>query len=305
MEEDEDEDEEEDDTDGDDDKIEVHREPSVYDNLLQKLEASSNSHAKRHQERKQKDENESDFREEDYESESSEEDNLEGTDKKAGRNDVMSDGNTSSDDEAFDIDENDMSDTENGSREEDGNALASTSHSQSKFGIHIAHKLLQQDIEKLLKRKWKYRWEIPAFDSGNCRWAGTGECLFKDADVAATAPYGLKLKLYKHWLEVYNTSRGNDFQSSKQRMFFSLCNSYKDILHHYKKGFYHKGSDEDSRIMDAYIMHSLNHVFRTRDLVTKNEAKLAKHPETAREEVITNGSYLDQGFTRPDRKSVV
>ena len=42
----EDEDEEE-----DDEEIEVHREPSVYDNLLKKLEATTNSQAKRHKER--------------------------------------------------------------------------------------------------------------------------------------------------------------------------------------------------------------------------------------------------------------
>uniref|UniRef100_A0A7C8YSV0 U3 small nucleolar RNA-associated protein 25 n=1 Tax=Opuntia streptacantha TaxID=393608 RepID=A0A7C8YSV0_OPUST len=291
----EDEDEEE-----DDEEIEVHREPSVYDNLLKKLEATTNSQAKRHKERTGKDDGEGDLKEErQYGSESSEDDDLEGAYKEAGTNDVMGDATRSSDDEAFDVDEDYMSDAENGLRNDDCNALPSTSQSQSNFGIHIAHKLLKEDIEKLLKRKWKYQWEIPAFDSANYKWKGTGECIFKDADVAAEAPYGLKQKLHKHWLEVYNSSGGNNFQSSKQRFFFSLCNSYRDILHHHKKGFYHKGSDEDSSVMDAYIMHSLNHVFRTRDLVTKNDAKLAKHPETSREEVIISSSYLDQGFTRP------
>ena len=37
-----------------------------------------------------------------------------------------------------------------------------------------------------------------------------------------------------------------------------IGNSYRDILHHHKKGFYHKGSDEDSSVMDAYIMHSVS-----------------------------------------------
>ncbi|KAL2925761.1 U3 small nucleolar RNA-associated protein 25, partial [Bienertia sinuspersici] len=43
----------------------------------------------------------------------------------------------------------------------------------------------------------------------------------------------------------------------------------------------------------------LNHVFRTRDHIMKNDSKLSKHQETAREEVLTNDSFLDQGFTRP------
>lgn len=40
-------------------------------------------------------------------------------------------------------------------------------------------------------------------------------------------------------------------------------------------------------------------MFKTRDFVTKNEAKLAKHPENVREEVVNSEKYLDHGFTRP------
>jgi hypothetical protein len=36
-----------------------------------------------------------------------------------------------------------------------------------------------------------------------------------------------------------------------------LGNSYRDILHCDKKPFYLKGLEEDSSIMDAYIMHSV------------------------------------------------
>ena len=115
---------------------------------------------------------------------------------------------------------------------------------------------------------------------------------------------------------------------------FFLGNSYRDILHCNKKPFYLKGLEEDSSIMDAYIVHSvcafpfpflndithfldrflvfviliewlyeeyimqLNHVFRTRDLVTKNDAKLAKHPEIADNDSLAV-NFLDHGYTRP------
>ena len=46
-------------------------------------------------------------------------------------------------------------------------------------------------------------------------------------------------------------------------------------------------------------MHALNHIFRTRDLVTKNDSKVAKHQETVKEEILTGDSSLDHGFTRP------
>ncbi|XP_060196243.1 protein NUCLEOLAR FACTOR 1-like, partial [Lycium barbarum] len=82
--------------------------------------------------------------------------------------------------------------------------------------------------------------------------------------------------------------------------FFVLVgNSYRDILHHNKKPFYLKGQEEDSSTLDAYIMHSLNHIFRTRDLVKKNEAKLAKLQENVKANVLNNESFLDRGFTRP------
>lgn len=40
-------------------------------------------------------------------------------------------------------------------------------------------------------------------------------------------------------------------------LIFFLGNSYRDILHCNKKPFYLKGREEDSSIMDAYIIHSV------------------------------------------------
>ncbi|CAN6725636.1 unnamed protein product [Malus baccata var. baccata] len=51
--------------------------------------------------------------------------------------------------------------------------------------------------------------------------------------------------------------------------------------------------------MDAYMMQCLNHVFKTRDLVTKNDAKVSKLRETACNEILIDDSFLDHGFTRP------
>ncbi|GAB2275229.1 hypothetical protein Dimus_009990 [Dionaea muscipula] len=46
----------------------------------------------------------------------------------------------------------------------------------------------------------------------------------------------------------------------------------------------------------------LNHILRSGDLVKKNDARLGKHEDTAKEEVLTNDLYLDHGFTRPKLK---
>ena len=38
--------------------------------------------------------------------------------------------------------------------------------------------------------------------------------------------------------------------------------------------------------------------------MTKNDAKVAKHQETVKEEILTGGSFLDHGFTRPKVVSI-
>jgi hypothetical protein len=43
----------------------------------------------------------------------------------------------------------------------------------------------------------------------------------------------------------------------------------------------------------------LNHIFRTRDLVTKNDSKVGKHWENAKDELLSGDEFLDHGFTRP------
>lgn len=114
-------------------------------------------------------------------------------------------------------------------------------------------------------------------------------------------------------------------------------NSYRDILHCNKKPFY-VDLQEDSNVMDAYVMHSvsascnflfsleeikarhfvnmnhcfifcvfslikfsmqLNHVLKTRHIVSKNDAKVSKHEEHVKLEILPSDSLLDQGFTRP------
>ncbi|GMH11925.1 hypothetical protein Nepgr_013766 [Nepenthes gracilis] len=305
----------------------VNEEPSIYDNLLKKLRTGRSSllegYKKREDSAGDSEEDGDDIS--DSFCMSSEEDDLKGNDIEGGSSigdkakktrmngfdvqpkDSESEGNNEafnsspSDDEASDVaaGDSEVYDPNQVREFEDCNgcSIVSASQSLSSFSLHVLHKLSKQEIDNLLRRKWKYRWEIPAFDTLSCKWMGTGECFLED--VNADSAYGLKLRLQKHWLDVYKASGGKDFHSSKQRLFFSLCNSYRDILHHNKKPFYCKGLEEDSSIMDAYLMHSLNHVFKSRDLVTKNDSKLAKNQENAEKEVLTSDSFLDQGFTRP------
>ncbi|XP_054821182.1 LOW QUALITY PROTEIN: protein NUCLEOLAR FACTOR 1 [Prosopis cineraria] len=194
----------------------------------------------------------------------------------------LSEGSKS--DGALDLSLSDEEDTEI-----NGRSTPEDSVQLSSFDLHLQHSLSKEEINDL--RNWEYKWEVPANGMSNCKWTGTGNNILEGLDFNSCD--GLKPKLYQHWMEVYQRSGGKAVNSSLQKTFFSLCNSYRDILHCNKRPFYHKGL-EDMTIMDAYIMHSLNHVFRTRDLVKKNEAKLAKLGETADVD-----EFRDQGFTRP------
>ncbi|TKY72738.1 U3 small nucleolar RNA-associated protein 25 [Spatholobus suberectus] len=159
----------------------------------------------------------------------------------------------------------------------------------SSFDLHLQHNLSKEEIDS--QRNRKLSWETPAIGLSNCKWTGTGENILEDLDINSC--HGLKAKLSEHWMDVYKTSGGKDISSPKQKMFFSLCSSYRDILYCNRRPFYLKGLEEAS-IMDAYIMHSLNHVFRARDCVKKNDAKLTKLKENA-----DSDRFRDQGFTRP------
>ncbi|KAK3028748.1 hypothetical protein RJ639_037771 [Escallonia herrerae] len=156
-------------------------------------------------------------------------------------------------------------------------------HPRSSFYDHLGHKLSKEEVENLLKRKWKYKWEAATVDVLNSKWTGTGGCFLEDADMDS-GYVGAIIKLLVLLADIPPGFLGN---------------SYRDILHHNKKPFYLKGREEDSSIMDAYIVHSLNHIFKTSDLVRKNDAKVAKQREGAEEELVNGDGSLDHGFTRP------
>uniref|UniRef100_A0A7N0TL50 U3 small nucleolar RNA-associated protein 25 n=1 Tax=Kalanchoe fedtschenkoi TaxID=63787 RepID=A0A7N0TL50_KALFE len=185
--------------------------------------------------------------------------------------------------------------------EVDNEAVIEASAVLSSFNSHFGYSMSKteaESLEQLSRKERRYGWPLPAFGKSTLKWVGTEEWpLEASEDFSATR--GIKSKLLKHWLDIMKTSEASDFDSSGHGSFLSLCNTYQNILHQNKKPFYVKGSHEDSSIMDAYIMHSLNHVLKTRDVITKNDAKLAKHQGSATEDILSNERYLDHSFTRP------
>ncbi|KAL7593024.1 hypothetical protein Lser_V15G33509 [Lactuca serriola] len=281
-------------------EVAVYKEPSMYDNLLKTLGSASETIADAYKRRQRAEEGKSDTDEE----EDNELESLSGSEQSE---DETETGSLRGDLDPADLQglaeveehsEDDADETFESDGEEDFTAddqsIAKESESTSSYSAHLGYKLSKEEAENLSRKKGKYKWEV---DAANCKWVATKELLLEDSSM--DSPYGLNPKLYDHWSNTYNASGGHDLHSSRQRSFFSLCNTYRDILHHNKKPFYLKGREEDLSIMDAYLLHSLNHVFKTRDLVTKNDKKLSNNKESKHEEVLDSENFLDHGFTRP------
>ncbi|VVA91685.1 unnamed protein product [Arabis nemorensis] len=296
----------------------VYREPTPYKKLLASLGSSNkvvaDMNKRRLREEEGKSDTEGDEDEEDEENSGSEDlssidgedDEIQGEDQETlvGLTENMAQENN--DNQSKEEESDDSETDEEHELSTNGQSFVDASSSTSAFSEHLNHKLSSEELINLPKGKWKFKWEAPAFDMPNCRWKGTRKNFL--GAMQSDATYGLKPKLFNHWLQLYNNAGGRDFESSKRRRFFSICNSYLDILHSNKKPFYNRGPEEDASAMDAYLMHSdllksvrlmqLNHIFKTRDLVKKND-KIAKHQETAEEEILSDDAFLDQGFTRP------
>ncbi|KAF7108273.1 hypothetical protein CFC21_108771 [Triticum aestivum] len=159
--------------------------------------------------------------------------------------------------------------------------------SSCSFQRHVTHVLANDEVNTSVNQKSKFNWEIPAEGIPKSKWVGTGEKIKGASD----DPFvNVKGKLKDHWQKILSD------ELNYRSRFFSLCNSYRDIMHCNKKPFYRKGSKVDSSTMDAYLMHALSHVHRTRDVVIKNDAKLRNDTNT---DILDDNSYCDQGFTRP------
>ncbi|MEW5301455.1 MAG: hypothetical protein WDW36_004315 [Sanguina aurantia] len=89
------------------------------------------------------------------------------------------------------------------------------------------------------------------------------------------------------------TSVDGDFTSQRQRSLFSLLNSYSDILHTSRA--YPSSLDPADEELDAVLLHCLNHITKSAELIKKNNEALTK---TGGKDA-GGGVPRDQGFTRP------
>ncbi|CAI9763204.1 unnamed protein product [Fraxinus pennsylvanica] len=253
----------------------VYREPSMYDNLLKTL-GSRNETVANALRRRQIEEGRSDTDEDvdgdiESSSESDEQHDGSGNDKESPRSNTfvkglkgseMVDGMELSEDVGTDDDGLSDTDEESDVRV-NGQSISEASVITSTFANHLDYKLSKEEIDHLLRRKWNYSWKMPAFNMSKSYWRGTGIC---PVEIGFLKPvkdlvFGSTLATLVRQCD----ASIQDWFSPSNSMSSTGCsyplhfrsNSYQDIMHHNKKPFYLKGQEEDSSIMDAYLVHSV------------------------------------------------
>lgn len=95
---------------------------------------------------------------------------------------------------------------------------------------------------------------------------------------------------YKQKLKLNNSDFfKKDYKfTNLQKNIIDPINQYKDLLYTYQD-FKH-----ESEYRDIYIMHVLNHIFKTRDRILKNNYKLSQQENTDTDD----DSFKDQGYNR-------
>lgn len=81
---------------------------------------------------------------------------------------------------------------------------------------------------------------------------------------------------------------GLDLTETDSLIANSILN-YRDVNYQYK-------TFTNKNYRRIYVMHALNHIYKTRDRILKNTTKLHVHKESSNDEDL---EFRDQGFTRP------
>ncbi|KAI0479629.1 DUF1253-domain-containing protein [Xylaria cf. heliscus] len=127
--------------------------------------------------------------------------------------------------------------------------------------------------KQMEKNGWRIVRSIPGHDSDPTRQPPT------------TLPGSSVLKLKHRLIETANKLRPT-FDKLEQ-VLYPITFGYQDLL------FCGRNANNSENLRRMACLHAVNHVFKTRDRVIKNNAKLAREGET------TDFEPRDQGFTRP------
>ncbi|EMG50095.1 hypothetical protein G210_4892 [Candida maltosa Xu316] len=95
----------------------------------------------------------------------------------------------------------------------------------------------------------------------------------------------------KRVLDAFEKEYGNELSELESTLLNPILN-YRDVNYQYK-------SFKNKNYRRLYTMHALNHIFKTRDRIIKNSAKIHAAKEEESKEDAEDLEIRDQGFTRP------
>ena len=128
-------------------------------------------------------------------------------------------------------------------------------------------------MEPVKIQKWSYTLKVPQVFGSN-------------PEPCSHAVSALKELVLKQWLRESSGKLMPPMDKPSGNLAFNLFN-YHDMV------FPHRNMDNSEILRKLVCLHAINHVFKTRDVVIKDNARLAR--EDAQEDL----EYRDQGFTRP------
>ncbi|KAL5623092.1 hypothetical protein FOBRF1_002342 [Fusarium oxysporum] len=152
------------------------------------------------------------------------------------------------------------------------------------FDVHFAHpndNTVSQRVKSVQKNDWATKREL----LHNMR----ATILYPGSDTGSEIPKpiaGLEGLQLKQKLRETSSRKIGDFDAL-QRNLGPLIFNYNDVL------FCDRTVQNSDSLRELACLHALNHVFKTRDRVIKNNYKLAKEGQD------TDLELRDQGFTRP------
>ena len=161
------------------------------------------------------------------------------------------------------------------------------------FYEHFGAELEGMNMEELLGLLKNGR--MSDEDFGNLVISGTAPFKFKQMNTIDDFQGVIKKRIIDSWKQIhaYDLEQGSDTLDPLQSKMLQMVNSYKDC---FISSYTAKDYDE---IADVLALHSLNHVYKTRDRVVKNTEKLRKATLTGATISEDRPEMRDQGFTRP------
>ncbi|KAI8810126.1 digestive organ expansion factor-like protein [Cladochytrium replicatum] len=185
-------------------------------------------------------------------------------------------------------------------QEIDAASSGSTSTDPFRTHFNLSTDEIQQKSKLVDSRSWTSTSQTVAPEGlpGSHQWSITHSILSSDSaksesifdtSVVPFSSFNIKQRLHDTWNAAHRVKGVQKQAELLQTHLFKLMNTYVDVM------YTEQSLKDEQAIMETYCLHVLNHVYKARDRITKNNETLKKAKEGGREA----SDCQDQGFTRP------